>query len=113
MSGFENYARELREIETEIARKGIVLGIDWNDETAVRALAREAIDHSAADLKRAASHPEDHKLHAKVELFGLAQLMLKTMEETADVGFQTHGGAVWKAFGRALWQESQLRKAAP
>jgi hypothetical protein len=113
MSGFENYARELREIETEIERKGIVLGIDWNDETAVRALAREAIDHSAADLKRAASHPEDHKLHAKVELFGLAQLMLKTMEETAAVGFQTHGGAVWKAFGRALWEEAQLRKAAP
>jgi hypothetical protein len=113
MSGFENYARELREIETEIERKGIALGIDWNDEPQVRALAREAIDHSAADLKRAASHPEDHQLHAKVELFGLAQLMLKTMEETADVGFQTHGGKVWKAFGRALWQEAQLRRAAP
>ena len=48
MAGFENYAEEVREIEQEIERKGIILGIDWNDDVQVYALAREALDDSLA-----------------------------------------------------------------
>ena len=44
-------------------------------------------------------------------LFGLANLMLRTMEESAGVGIESHGGPVWKAFGRALWAEAAVRKA--
>jgi hypothetical protein len=54
MAGFENYVEETREIELEIERKGIVLGIDWTDDVQVRALAKEALDQSAAEIKLAA-----------------------------------------------------------
>ncbi len=110
MAGFENYTADTREIELEIERKGIVLGIDWTDEVQVSALAKEALDHSAAEVELAASSPIDRKLMAKVDLFGLAAIMLKTMEECAGVGFECHGGPAWKAFGKALWTEVELRK---
>ena len=109
MAGFEAYVRDTREIELAIERRGIALGIDWQDEVQVRALAREALDHSVDDARLAATSPVDYKLQAKVDLFGLAGIMLKTMEESAREGIETHGGAAWKAFARALWAESRLR----
>jgi hypothetical protein len=111
MAGFENYTEQTREIELEIERKGIILGIDWTDDVQVRALAREALDQSAAEIRLAAVSPIDRKLMAKVDLFGLASIMLKTMEECAGVGFECHGGPAWKAFGKALWAEVALRKS--
>jgi len=111
MTGFENYAKNVREIELEIERKGIVLGIDWTDDVQVRALVKEALDHSADDVKLASSGPVDYQLMAKVSLYGLAALMLRTMEESADVGIESHGGVAWKAFGKALWEEVNRRKS--
>lgn len=110
MAGFENYWRNTQEIEQEIERKGIILGIDWNDEVQVRALAHEAIGHLPEEVKRAAANPADHKLMAKIDLFGLAALMLRTMEESAGEGFESHGGPAWKAFAKALWTEAELRR---
>lgn len=110
MSGFENYARNTSEIEHEIERKGIALGIDWHDEVQVRILAREAFDHVAADVKLDASAPVDYRRLAKLELFGLAGIMLRTMEESAENGVESHGGDAWKAFAKALWAESERRK---
>lgn len=109
MAGFENYGEETREIEQEIERKGVVLGIDWNDEAQVRALAREALDHSISEVHIPATGPVDHKLMAKLDLFGLAGIMLKTMEESAGVGVESHGGTAWKAFALALWAEMESR----
>ena len=109
MAGFENYGEEVREIEQEIERKGIVLGIDWNDQVQVRALAREALDHATDEMHVPAAGPVDYKLMAKLDLFGLAAIMLKTMEESATVGVESHGGTAWKAFARALWAELRLR----
>jgi hypothetical protein len=104
MPAFENYIREAEEIEREITRRGLVLGIDWTDEVQVHTLAREALDYR---------HPEhiivdrgDTKARAKIEIFGLAQLMLTVMRQSADEGMFTHGGDVWKALARALWQEA-------
>jgi hypothetical protein len=106
MTGFEHHAEEARRIEQEIVRLGIALGIDWEDEVEVRALAREAL---ACHPGGAGGHPGSPVERARVELFGLAQLMLKVMTESArDQGIHTHGGPVWKAFGRALWLESGL-----
>ena len=110
MAGFEDYTADTKEIEREIARKGIVLGIDWTDEVQVRALAREALDHPAAEFKLAASSLIDHQLMAKLDLFGLAAIMLKTMEECAGIGIECHGGPAWKAFARALWAEVGRRR---
>lgn len=111
MAGFEDYAEGTREIELEIVRKGLALGIDWNDSVQVRALASEAFDHLAEDVKSAASNPLDHHLMTKVGLFGLAGLMLRTMEESAGQGIISHGGPAWKAFSRALRAEAEARKA--
>ena len=111
MSGFENYAESTKEIEIQIERKGVVLGIDWNDDFQVRNLAREALDPAAKDYAVSSSAPIDHKLMAKHGLFGLAAIMLRTMEESASVGIETHGGPAWKALAKALWAESEYRKS--
>ena len=59
MTGFENYAASTKEIELQIERKGVVLGIDWNNEAQVRKLAREALSPTAKDIKVPASAPVD------------------------------------------------------
>lgn len=110
MADFENHTEQARAIELEIERKGIALGIDWKDPAEVRALAHEALDHYAENVHRAAVNPHDHRQMAKVELFGLAALMLRTMEESAASGVETHGGDAWKGFARALLAEKLARK---
>jgi hypothetical protein len=107
MPGFENYAEEANRIELEIERYGVALGVDWNDDISVRALAREALAYHPS-----ATSPDDLEFRTKVELFGLAQLMLRIMTESADENIETHGGPAWKAFGRALWIESGLANYA-
>jgi hypothetical protein len=107
MSGFENYPREALQIEHEIETKGVILGIDWNDEIQVRELARQAFDCKLSGIDCDPDEPLDR---ARVELFGLAQLMFKVMKESAEQDFHTHGGTVWKTFARALWAEHDLRK---
>jgi hypothetical protein len=108
MPGFEDYSREAREIEREIVRMGLVLGIDWHDEVRVSALAREAL--ACRDVGgKAECRADDPHAQAKIELFGLAQLMLTVMRRSADEGFETHGGPAWKALARALWKEEAAR----
>lgn len=106
MSGFENYAAEAASIEIELQRKGISLGIDWTDEAQVRELARAALA-----CKPGASHCnfDDPIEAARFELFGLAQLMLRVMQESAGEHILTHGGPTWKAFAHALWAEHQTQ----
>ncbi|HEX8987466.1 MAG TPA: hypothetical protein VF816_05855 [Rhodocyclaceae bacterium] len=107
MPAFENYIREAEEIEREITRRGLVLGIDWTDEVQVHALAREALDYKDAERTKLEAHGRDAKTLAKIEIFGLAQLMLSVMRQSADEGMFTHGGDVWKTLARALWKEAK------
>jgi len=109
MSGFEHYARDAEELEHEIAKLGVALGIDWDYQSAVRALAREALQGGAAhieNLVRSADPPQ----RAKGELFALGVMMLRTMETSAEQGIHTHGGPCWKAFGRALIEEANAAR---
>jgi hypothetical protein len=109
MTAFENYGREASQLELEIVRKGIALGIDWGDTAAVDALAREALDFKPG------LHSIDHddlRQRARYELFGLANLMLKVMAESAQEQMLSHGGTAWKAFGGALWRAWQ-EKSGP
>jgi hypothetical protein len=108
MNGFDllHDSQEASEIEAQLVRKGIALGINWNDEAQVQDLAREALHHSQEDLAQFSHHHDDYKLKAKIELFGLAALMMQIMSNSADEGIHTHGGAVWKSFSRALMHES-------
>ena len=107
MSGFENFARQAEQIELEIERTGIALGIDWNDAAEVDALAREALAFKASAIEQ--SHA-DARHHTRHELFGLAQLMLQVMVESAREKIHTHGGPIWKIFGGALWRIWQTGK---
>ena len=107
MSGFENYSREAQQIEHEIERKGAILGIDWDDAAQVRKLAREALDCKLGDQHCEIDDPRDR---VRIELFGLAQLMLAVMKESANADMHTHGGPAWKAFARALWAEHNVRQ---
>lgn len=93
------------EIETQIERLGIALGINWDDELQVKALAREALYHSKEALAQFSQHHDDYQLKAKIELFGLAALMMQIMANSADEGVHTHGGAAWKSFSKALMHE--------
>ncbi len=107
VSGFENYDEATRAIELEIERKGVILGIDWTNEVQVRLLAREALLHAAEEAQEMARNENPDPLQrAKVDLFGLAAIMLRTLQESAQEGFLSHGGPAWKAFGRALWAEA-------
>lgn len=108
MSGFENYSREAALIEHEIGTKGVILGIDWNNAVQVRELARQALD---CKLGAVDCEPDEPLDRARFELFGLAQLMLTVMKESANEDIDTHGGPAWKAFARALWAEHDRRRA--
>lgn len=106
MSGFENYATEAASIELELQRKGIALNIDWDDAAQMRDLARAALDCKPA---AGGCNVDDPAKAARIELFGLAHLMLRVMQESAAEHIHTHGGPVWKAFARALWDEYEAR----
>ena len=109
MSAFENYAAEAAQLEIEITRKGIVLGIDWKNDDEVRTIARRALSSllDTLELDHPAASP---KGMAMLEIVGLSQLMRRVMKESADHGILTHGGPVWKKLGHALWEEAQLGK---
>jgi hypothetical protein len=111
VSGFEHFSRDAIEIEREMLKRGILLGVDWSDAALVRRLARETLEGGAAHT-RALLRDVDPQLHAKGELFAFAVLMLNVMKESAVVGVHTHGGVVWKAFGRALIEEAAPRAAS-
>lgn len=106
MAGFENYAEEVRLLEVEIERRGIALGIDWDDTSAVTAIAREALDHQGSALIPADTDPQ---AMARLELRGLAGLMLRVMTKGAELNLHLHGGRAWKALGGALWREWKRR----
>jgi hypothetical protein len=109
MLGVTPFEKQLAEIEREISVRGIYLAVDWTNEAQVRQLA-----HDALACRMDPDHPEckptDRVLLARLELFGLAQLMLTLMRQSAQAGIETHGGPIWKSFGRALWQEAELQK---
>jgi hypothetical protein len=108
MSGFENYSREAAQIEHEIETKGVILGIDWNNAAQVRELARQALDCKPGAKDCGPDEPQER---ACLELYGLAQLMLTVMKESAEQDLDIHGGPAWKAFARALWAEHDRRQA--
>jgi hypothetical protein len=108
MSIVENYGMEVARIEREIERKGVILGIDWDHPAQVQELAHQAFHcHTGAPD----CDVDDPVQRARVELFALAQLMLAVMAESAENGIESHGGALWKTFARALWREKEQSDA--
>ncbi|AMO38586.1 MULTISPECIES: hypothetical protein [Thauera] len=111
MSGFGHYARTADELEREIYKRGLALGIDWDDQVRLRELARQALSSEPGNVMRLLRSPiRQDKLTG--ELFALSELMLNTMRQSAQIGVHTSGGRAWKAFGRALYQESESLEEA-
>jgi hypothetical protein len=102
MSQIENHWDEVKQIETELMRKMIALGLGWHDKEAMMKLASECKVFFPADAQAAyASH--DRELITKAELFALASLMIHTMKGAALDEREGHGGEVWKAFSKHLY----------
>ncbi|MCB1914955.1 MAG: hypothetical protein KDG52_04445 [Rhodocyclaceae bacterium] len=109
MAGFEPYDRDAEAIEREIACRGMLLGIDWDDTAQLRLLATEMLD-GGAELVQRLARSSDARERARGELFALAILMQQTMAESAGRDIHTHGGRVWKALGRALFDAAASRR---
>ena len=110
MSLFENYVRETQQIELEIERKGVALGLDWDNELQIREIARKALAGPQKEVS-VAFHNLSWNDRAMLELFALSQLMLTVMQESANDQIHIHGGPLWKTLARALWAEHDLRCA--
>lgn len=108
MSELEDPQREALRISNEIAGMLAVLDVDWTDQSEMRAIAREALAYRGVD-STAPLDFEDAEARAKQKLFGLTALMLRTMEEGADLGRHVHGSEIWKSFAKALWEEKNMR----
>lgn len=103
MSQIENHWDEVAQIETELRRYMMALGLDWHDEAAMEQLASECKAFGPSEAHAAyASH--DSKLINKAKIFGLASMMMRTMESAAREDRDVHGGEVWKAFGKHLYR---------
>lgn len=102
MSQIENHWDEVAQIETQIMRKMIALGLDWHDATEMRLLADECKVFGPSDVQAAYASNDQSRI-TKAELFSLASIMIQTMENATLESRDVHGGEVWKAFGRHLY----------
>jgi hypothetical protein len=97
------------EIELEMERKCLALGLDYTDRSAVNQLARELL-HNIDVLRKAASDG-DMKARIKVELYGLAMLMHMTNRQTFGPGYMiqfntlSKSESAWSAIAQAIWNE--------
>jgi hypothetical protein len=103
MSQIENHWDEVSQIETELRRYMMALGLDWHDEAAMSQLASECKAFCPSDAQ-AAYTSHDSKLINKAKFFGLVSTMMRTMESAARENRDVHGGEVWKAFGKHLYR---------
>ena len=102
MSQTENHWTEVKEIETEIARYMIALGLDWHDEAAMTMLAGECKNFGPEQATAAYSSKDQMRIN-KAKLFGLVNTMILTMRSAALDERDVHGGEIWKAFAKHLY----------
>lgn len=101
---FEHRTQEAHDISTAIERKIIALGIAKEDRIAMVELAREALNPAKLNEARAKGEAGDRTAQTRYELFGLVELMLKVMAESAtEDHIEVSGNAYWKAFARELY----------
>ena len=103
MSQIEDHRTETSLIERELMRKMLALGLDWHDDAAMKKLAGECKAFGPEQAQAAFAHG-DGEAKIKAEIFALASLMMKTMGSAANDDREVHGGDVWKAFGKHLYE---------
>ena len=101
------------ELELQIERTCIALGLDFHDEYQVRMFARDVLQN--IDRLRKAAREGDMQARIKVELYGLAMLMHKTNSATFGANYMnqfakvTEHQSAWAAIAQALWSELESR----
>lgn len=106
MADFEHHGQAAAKIALEIERKLAILGLDWRDAATMQSLAREVMEPGKRKTFTGFESGDSSQL-AYMELRGLINLMLLTMEEGAEGGAHIHGSDVWKALAKALWREHE------
>jgi hypothetical protein len=96
---FIDYDRTLRQIEAELARVGVAMGIDWADESRMRALAKEVFDHWHAG-GNAVPPRTDRRQISRHKLYGLVALLVVTMQSAPGAGDEP--GTVRQSLARAF-----------
>ncbi|MGC4078945.1 MAG: hypothetical protein QM702_18255 [Rubrivivax sp.] len=96
---FIDYDRTLRQIEAELARVGVAMGIDWADETRVRALAKEVFERWRAGGNAAPARADRREI-SRHKLCGLVALLVVTMQSAPASGDEP--GTVRQALARAF-----------
>ncbi len=102
------YNEEASKLALEIERKLLILGLDWQDDSAMRKLALDVLEvnHGGRQIGRSADFSQEQTYE---ELFGLIGLMNKLMGEAAAKGVLIHGNDAWKAIARAMWAQKEVR----
>ncbi len=102
----EDRPQDAHDIAIAIERKLIALGITEEDHLAMADLAREALDPAKLNEERVKAAAGDRTALTRFEIFGLAELMLKVMEESAIEDHVTvSGNDYWKVFARELYAQ--------
>lgn len=102
-----------RDIELEIERKCIILGLDVTNKIQLQQFAENLLQN--IDELRKAAVGGDRLATMKVELYGLAMLMHKTNSELLGAGYLTQfedlsrHQTAWAAVAAALWRELEVR----
>lgn len=104
---------DTRELELEIERHCVGLGLDCSDEYQVHQFAHEML-RDIEQLK-AAGNKGDRTAMAKVELFGMAIMMHEANMKAFGPEYMTKINAIekrqsaWVAIAKALWSELESR----
>lgn len=113
MFGNDLMLHEGNELELQIERTCIALGLDFHDEYQVRMFARDVLQNIGR--LRKAAREGDMQARIKVELYGLAMLMHKTNSATFGSDYLnqfakvTANQSAWAAIAQALWSELEAR----
>lgn len=101
--------RDVREIDREIERRCLAIGLNCNDPAQMKCLAHEVLRNIGV-LKKAASEG-DAKAKLKVDIYGLAMLMHRTNSEIFGPGYLARFDSVaklessWAGIAWAMWHE--------
>jgi len=108
--------KDTQELEVEIERHCVGLGLDCTKEYEVHQFVHELLQNME-QLKDAGSKG-DRTARAKVELFGMTVMMHEANSKAYGVEYMKHINALlkrepaWVALAKAMWGELESRKSA-
>ena len=102
MSQIQFQWHEVSNIESEMSRYLMALGVDWHDAASMSQLAMECRAFGPTQAQAAYASHDPTQIN-KAKLFALVAMMMRTMESAAHDDRDVHGGEVWKAFGKHLY----------